>query len=42
MSVIDWRRCIKCGKHFDIGTNHSICPECRNQDKKQKRRKSGK
>jgi len=29
MSIIYWRKCIKCGKHYDIGVNFDTCYECR-------------
>jgi len=27
--VLNWKKCKRCGKRFDIGTNYDICPECR-------------
>lgn len=31
MSILNWRVCKKCWRHYDIGTNYEICPECRNE-----------
>lgn len=33
MSFIDFKRCKKCEKIFDMGTNLDICPECRKKEK---------
>jgi rRNA maturation endonuclease Nob1 len=27
--TLNWKKCKKCGKMFDIGTNKDLCPECR-------------
>lgn len=27
--MIFWRKCKKCGEHFDIGINYDLCPRCR-------------
>jgi len=29
---INLRKCKKCGKVYDIGTNFDICPECRREE----------
>ena len=35
--MIHIKYCLKCGKAFDIGTNHKICPKCRGIKLKEKR-----
>jgi len=32
--MIHIKKCKRCGKPFDIGTNFNICPECRLKERK--------
>jgi predicted amidophosphoribosyltransferase len=31
--ILNWKRCKKCGKFFDISTNYNLCPRCRKPKK---------
>ena len=31
--ILNWKKCEKCNRNFDIGTNFDICPDCRNKKK---------
>lgn len=33
--VLNWKKCKRCGKPFDIGTNYDYCYECRSLKKKE-------
>ena len=34
--VLNWKKCKKCGKPFDIDTSKDVCPECRRKKKEVK------
>jgi len=29
--ILNWKRCKRCKKPFDIGINFDECPDCRNR-----------
>lgn len=39
--MIHIKYCRKCGKAFDIGTNHDVCPKCRRGKLKGGRKEDG-
>ena len=34
--MINWKRCRRCEKMFDIGINFQMCPECRIEVKRKR------
>jgi RNA polymerase subunit RPABC4/transcription elongation factor Spt4 len=32
--ILNWRKCKKCERFYDIGTNFEICPSCRDAELK--------
>lgn len=31
--ILNWKKCKKCGKMFDMGTNKNLCPMCRKKER---------
>ena len=29
--ILNWKKCKRCGKFFDIDTSQDLCSECRNK-----------
>jgi len=38
--ILNWKKCKRCGKMFDIDTSKDLCPECQIELKK-KRKENG-
>ncbi len=36
--ILNWKICRECGKPFDIDTSEDLCPECRRNNKKTKKK----